>query len=86
MGDERPVLDYTTPREKPRHLLPLPARIACGIIAVPVTYVATLFLGHAVQDWEEVSRRGTLVGTACVFAFPVLWWLAGIRLCHNRNR
>lgn len=79
MGEKQRVLDYSRP-EKPREVLPWGGRIACGIVALPFTWLATVAIAVAIKDWHGLTRRGLVIGCVSLPVCLVMWWLAGVRV------
>ena len=77
-NDKTPVLEYVRPDNR-RRRLPLVARVAIGIAAIPVTVIAAGLLGMTMKyGVDEVGWGIPLVGGALLVPSAVLWWLAGV--------
>lgn len=77
VGDEQRILDYGQPEKRPGRLSLIP-RILCGIFAVPMTLLSTIFITGGAADALEGRPAHLFLAVPILGCTLALWYAAGM--------
>ena len=78
-GNERAILDYRTPPERPKRASSVGVRIVSAILAMPVTILALVFLALGARDAIDRGRWAGLIFALVIAALAVRAWVPVFR-------